>query len=101
MFLYGTGAAERPEHFFPGAANRAFPIIGKILEMCSFGDLAFAIASVRVINIATAHRLTLIHLFGGCHVLFLWLIKGARVQGMARIFIILFVPLNLFPITMD
>ena len=67
VIFSGSRTSQRPEHFFAGAAYRAFPIFRKILKTSSLGNFASAVSSVRVIDVSTIRRLTLIHFLRFCH----------------------------------
>jgi hypothetical protein len=63
LFYYGTRTGQGFKTFFGCSANRAAPIVGRIAKLSSFGDLAFSIPSLGVIDTSTIDGLALIQLF--------------------------------------
>jgi len=57
-------SAKRLEHFFAGAARRAFPVVRQVFKPSASGDFAFTVSPVRIIKISAVNRLALIHFFG-------------------------------------
>jgi hypothetical protein len=67
LFLHGARPSKRAKHFLARPTYWAFPVLWKILKRSFLGNLPFAVASVRIIDVSTVDGLALPHLLGSSH----------------------------------
>jgi hypothetical protein len=86
---------QRLKRLLAGSAHRALPLFGEVIKGGSFGDFAFSVAFIGVVNASAIGDLALVHLFGLAHgVSFHWLFPSGAIKTKKRSWF--FVPCSWF-----